>query len=156
MLAAEAPFRLFMDADGSTGIQELEKLLPLAREHDVVIGSRRSEGSSISVRQSHMREFLGATLFRNISGALLGLPWQDTQNGFKLFSARAADELFSELQTTGWAFDLEILLRANALGLSVAEVGIEWRNDPRSKMTLPHMVRMLVDVWRLREFRVDR
>jgi dolichyl-phosphate beta-glucosyltransferase len=91
MLAASGELRLFMDADGSTGIEELRKLLPYTQQgYDVVVGSRRVEGALIKEKQTVIREILG-WVYRALAGAVVSTNVQDTQNGFKLFSAEAAN-----------------------------------------------------------------
>jgi dolichyl-phosphate beta-glucosyltransferase len=149
MLYAKGRARLFMDADNSTSIEQVEKLIPyLQNGYDVVIGSRRCPGALVDVQQNPVREFLGS-VFRAIANLLVPLPYYDTQNGFKLFSSGAAQALFTELQTKGWSFDVEVLARAGWQGLKVKEVPIVWINDDRSHLSLTGMIRMLVDLARI-------
>lgn len=150
MLAARGTARLLMDADNSTAIEHLDRLLPeLKNGFDVVIGSRRVPGARIAIPQSFFRELSGS-IFRAIVHQMLPISVADTQNGFKLFSAEAADAIFHAAQMTGWAFDVEILLLAERLGFRVGEVPITWHNDGRSKVRPHHMAHMLFDVFRLR------
>jgi len=150
MLAAHGTYRLFMDADGSTDIGEIEKLLPWTiKGYDVVIGSRRITGAKIQVKQNPLRELLGHT-FRTMTRLLVPLEFEDTQNGFKLFSENAALQVFKRLRTEGWSFDVEVLLAAQALGFKIKEVPITWVNDGRSRLTLVHMLRMLIDLLKIR------
>ena len=146
MLAAKGDVRLFMDADNSTSIEHVEELLPYLQDgYDVAIGSRRIEGAIILVTQSPIREALGAC-FRFIAHFLIPLDIKDTQNGFKLFSRNSSELLFKDLRTKGWGFDVEILSRAQKLGLRIKEVPIVWMNDGRSKMRFSHMIRIITDL----------
>lgn len=136
MARASGAVRLFCDADLSTPIEEIERLLPwLARGYDVAIGSRALPDSRVEVRQSALRESLGKS-FGRIAHALFGLDIRDSQCGFKLFSAKAAVSLFDAQRLDGYAFDVELLLLARRFGLAVREVGIRWRNDPGSHVSL--------------------
>lgn len=133
MLAASGEERLFTDADLSAPIEELPKL----REHltptcQVVIGSRAVAGSVIEAHQPGRRETMGRVYNRLLQFvALRGL--NDTQCGFKLFTAEAAQKCFGPLRTLRFGFDAEVLLRARRLGLGVAEVPVRWghREDSR-------------------------
>ncbi len=149
MLDAQGEARLFMDADNSTSIEQVDTLLPFLDAHDVVIGSRRITSAKILVPQPLFREALGFA-FRIITRILVPLPVVDSQNGFKLFSKRAAELLFSKLQTKGWSFDVEILLRAKHLGLRIKEVPIIWINDFSSRLRAKDVVKMLFELLRIR------
>lgn len=149
MLLAVGQRRLFMDADGSTDIREFDKLAPhVGQEFDVVVGSRRIEGASIKMPQHMMREMLGG-IFRTLMRILVPLEIYDTQNGFKLFSTQAAQDIFGALETKGWSFDIEVLLLAGKYGYRIKEVPIVWVNDNQSRLKWTHMFRMLFDVLRL-------
>ena len=146
MLNSVGKYRLFMDADGSTDIAHLPRMLAaLENGADVVVGSRHVEGSEIDVHQSPHREALGA-LFRQIVRTGFRLPINDTQNGFKAFTAEAAERIFRRLRVPGWAFDVEVLSIAKRLGYEMREVPIKWIDDNRSKMTLEQMPRMLFEL----------
>ena len=133
MLAASGELRLFTDADLSAPIEELPKL----REHlspsvQVVIGSRAVAGSVIEEHQPGRRETMGRVYNRLLQlVALRGL--HDTQCGFKLFTAEAAEQCFGPLRTLRFGFDAEVLLRARRLRLGIAEVPVRWghREDSR-------------------------
>jgi dolichyl-phosphate beta-glucosyltransferase len=149
MLSAQGRHRLFMDADGSTDIREYKKLAPfLDNGFDVVVGSRHVLGAHIQTQQSAFREILGG-VFRGGVHMLIPLTVKDTQNGFKLFSARAADDIFSRTQVTGWMFDVEVLYLAQQRGYRIKEVPIVWVNDAESRMRPSHMFTMLFDATRL-------
>jgi dolichyl-phosphate beta-glucosyltransferase len=149
MLAGKGEFRLFMDADNSTDISEIEKLLPYLKQgYDIVVGSRQIRGAEIKIKQNPMRAFLG-WVFRILVHILIPIDIQDTQNGFKLFSEKAAGAIFPTLKTTSWSFDVEALLKARKMDLKVKEVPIAWVNDRRSKMRPLQMAHMLIDLIRI-------
>lgn len=153
MLAARGAYRLFMDADGSTPIEEVDKLLAARAAAGsgaiVAIGSRRAPGARIEREQSLVRLALGRA-FRGIVEFVAPLGVVDSQNGFKLFSAEAAEAVFSRQTVFGWAFDVEILRIARRLGYELREVPVVWSNDRESRVTLPGMVRMLGEVLEIR------
>ena len=117
MLAARGRFRLFSDADLSTPIDEIDAMLGEMERggYDVVIASRALPESRLEVHQPRWREWSGR-LFNFLVRPISGLPFPDTQCGFKLFRAEAARRLFSRQRSDGWAFDVEILMLAKAFG----------------------------------------
>lgn len=150
MLQAVGDMRLFMDADNSTTIDHIERCFPrLARGADVVITSRRTEGSEVEIEQSKFREWLGA-VFRWLVRVAVPVGVSDSQNGFKVFTARAAKEIFERQTISTWAFDVEVLVLARAFGYKVDEVPIRWINDDRTHVTLRGMLRMLGEVMQIR------
>lgn len=141
---------LITDADLSTPIEDLEKLTAALADHDVAIGSRALEASRIGVRQAWYRQMMGKT-FNRLMRAITGVPFEDTQCGFKLFSARAAKAVFAEAAVDRFAYDVEALVLASRLGFSVAEVPVRWNNDADSKVRIVRdSSRMLLDVLRIR------
>jgi dolichyl-phosphate beta-glucosyltransferase len=150
MLAARGDRRLFMDADLSTPMEELPKLLAaLDAGADVAIGSRGLPESDLRKRQNLLRENMGKT-FNLLVRALVGAGFRDTQCGFKLFRREAAEDLFGRSSLEGFAFDVELLLLARGRW-KVSEVPIAWVNSPHSKVSpLLDSARMLADVCRLR------
>ncbi len=136
MLSASGDVVLFIDADLSTPIYELERFLPLITAGcDVVIGSRALDDSNITIRQNPVRETMGRVFNLLVRLIVIG-DYRDTQCGFKCFSAKAARKLFKDLKTRGFAFDVELLLRAKKLDLRVAEVGVEWRDSKDSSVRI--------------------
>jgi dolichyl-phosphate beta-glucosyltransferase len=129
MLAARGRRRLMSDADLSTPIEELPALGARMDEgYDVVIASRALPGARIEVRQPSYREAMGRLFNVLVRVAVLpGL--RDTQCGFKLFSAAAAQAAFAATRLDGFAFDVEALYVARRRGFRVAEVPVVWRND---------------------------
>ena len=135
MLAARGRRVLFSDADLSTPIAEVEKLLAtIENEHyDIAFGSRALPQSDLRVRQPWYREAMGRTF--NLMVRLVALHgFRDTQCGFKLFRREVAQELFRRQTITGFAFDVEILFMAVKRGLRVKEAPVTWINSPRSKV----------------------
>lgn len=138
MLKAEGDVIIFTDADLSTPIEEVEKVIrELSSGYPVVAGSRQHPGSVICVRQSWLRETMGKT-FNWLVRSLLGLPFRDTQCGFKGFSREPAKEIFSRTRIDGFAFDVEVLLVAQRLGYPVKDIPISWTNSPASKVKILH------------------
>ncbi|HUU00776.1 MAG TPA: dolichyl-phosphate beta-glucosyltransferase [Myxococcota bacterium] len=151
MLAARGDFRLFMDADSSTGIEEIDKFWDyFAAGSDIVIGSRALGDSVVTRRQTSLR-YAAGMVFRPLRRALVIGGIKDTQCGFKCFRANAAEEIFTRAQADGFVFDVEALFIARRLGFSVAEVPVVWTNDPDSKLnTLRDSLKMF---WGLLEIR---
>jgi dolichyl-phosphate beta-glucosyltransferase len=151
MLGATGELRLFTDADGATPIAELKRLEPaLAAGADVVIGSRALLDQAVAVRARPHRVAAGRIF--NWLVARLGLrDVADSQCGFKLFRAAAAERLFRQLETPGFGFDVELLLRAQAAGCRVVEVAVNWVDQAGSKVgVLRSGPRMLVEALRAR------
>jgi len=150
MLAAKGRYRLFMDADNSTSIEHFELMKPILESgSEIIIGSRRVKGAKIAVHQSWLRENSGR-LFNFTVRIINGLPYSDTQAGFKVFSNAAAEKIFKLQSLSGWAFDIELLLLANKLGYKIREVPIIWKNNSNSRVRFSGMIKMLIDVLRLR------
>jgi dolichyl-phosphate beta-glucosyltransferase len=150
MLAAMGERRLMTDADLSTPIEELPRLMrELDDGAEVAIGSRAVAGARIEVHQPAYREVMGRVFNRMVQLLLLpGL--KDTQCGFKLFSARAATETFGASRLDGFSFDVEVLFIARRRGLRVVEVPVVWRNDEASRVSLGGGGAAFVDLFRIR------
>jgi dolichyl-phosphate beta-glucosyltransferase len=150
MRAATGERALVLDADMST---PLEDVVPLTRALDagcdLAIGSRSIPGSRVLVHQPLYRELMGKT-FNVLLRLLTGVPWRDTQCGFKLFSVAATRPLFDLQRIDGFAFDAELCVNARRLGLGVAEVPIRWVNHPDTHVTLVRSsLRMLLDLFHI-------
>lgn len=139
MRVATGEQRLFADADGATPIAELKRLeAALAGGADVAIGSRALSHPGVVVRARPHRKLAGRVF--NVLSTRLGLAGlEDTQCGFKAFTAAAAEDLFPRMVTKGFGFDVELLLRARARGWRVSEVAVNWTDQRGSK------VRVLTD-----------
>ncbi len=146
MQVAQGDFRLFMDADNSTKINEVEAFLETAEKGaDIVVASRRIAGSKIAVHQGLFRDFLGG-VFRFIVHVLVPVGVSDSQAGFKLFSRRSSVALFSRQTIFRWAFDVELLAIARLMKMKIAELPITWKNDSDSKVKFSGMMRMLMEL----------
>jgi dolichyl-phosphate beta-glucosyltransferase len=151
MLAARGDYLLFADADCSTPIQELDKLLAAVRDGgaDLAIGSRAATGSEALNRSTVRR--IATTGLRLLAQKLLRTRVEDTQCGFKLFARPAARRLFAHQTIDGFSFDLELLFLAHRTGMRVAEVPVRWYDAPGSKVEpLKEAHRFLRDVFRIR------
>jgi dolichyl-phosphate beta-glucosyltransferase len=143
MLASRGAVRIMCDADGSMPATELPKLLaPIAAgKASIAIGSRYVEGAAQHTQPAWRR--LWSRLCNKVIQAALVPGVRDTQCGFKAFTAQSAHELFTKATINGWAFDLEVLAIAKRSGHEVAEVGVQWTDDARSK------VNPLKDLWKV-------
>jgi glycosyltransferase involved in cell wall biosynthesis len=151
---AEAAGRwiLMTDADLSAPIEEHRKLAATARDDDldIVIASRGLADSQIEVRQAWVRQTMGKT-FNVLMRAMTGLPFRDTQCGFKLMDRRRVLPLFEKMVVDRFAFDIELLYLAVRYGLSVREIPVVWRNEPQSRVNMiTDPINMLRDVARVR------
>jgi glycosyltransferase involved in cell wall biosynthesis len=152
MLEADGEWRLFTDADLSAPIEELDKLLAAAKKDDasVALGSRALDRSLIQVHQSFFRETAGR-VFNLLMRLLTGLPFWDTQCGFKLFTARAAQEVFQRQRLEGFGFDVEALFIARKLRFRTVEVAVRWSHAEGTKVRmLKDSVGMFADLARVR------
>lgn len=150
MLSATGDIRLFMDADNSTKVDEILGFLPFFEKgYDVVIGSRRINGSVIATHQGFLRDFLGG-VFRFIVHTLVPLGLTDSQCGFKAFTAKSAEQIFNRQTIYRWAFDVEILALARKFDFKVQEAPITWVNDSESHVKLSGMIKMLFEIFQIR------
>jgi len=148
MLAAKAEWSLFTDADLSAPIEELDKLwLAIGKEPaEVAIGSRALNRALIGVHQSVFREY-GGRVFNLVLRAVTGLPYWDTQCGFKLFRTDAAHEIFRRQRAEGFGFDAEVLFIARHLGYRILEIPVRWNHVEGTKMRLfADTLRMMLDL----------
>jgi glycosyltransferase involved in cell wall biosynthesis len=153
MLVAAGETRVFMDADNSTDIRELDQLTRAAerdrRRPEVVIASIGTSGASVEQSQSGLRSAMGRA--GNLVIRSLVLPGiRDSQRGFKVFSARAAEAIFPRCRIDGWAFDVEVLVIARALGFDVLEVPVRWTHRDDSRVRATAYGAVLRDVWSIR------
>ncbi|MFL5898132.1 MAG: glycosyltransferase [Solirubrobacterales bacterium] len=151
---AEGEYVLLADVDLSTPLRELSKLTAaLERGADIAIGSRAVPGAVVERGPLH-RKVLGNT-FNAAVRAMTGLPVRDTQNGFKLFPTEAVKRYAAQQTSPGFAFDVELLMRAQREGLRIAEVPILYLHDARSSVRVvsasPRMLREVAGLaYRLR------
>lgn len=155
VLAATGDLVLVTDADLSTPIEDAGLLLEAIQRQGgrgVVIGSRAVAGANVEVHQNVVREMMGK-VFNRIVRTLTGLPFADTQCGFKLMARADVAPIFEKSRIDGFSYDVELLFVAVRRGLPVSEVPVTWRNAPGSKVgMLGDPLRMLRDVWRIRRW----
>ncbi len=155
--ATKGDFVLVMDADLSTPMEELEKMMPYLSGggFDIAIGSRALALSDIIREQPWWRQSMGKMFNRIVKMLVIG-DFEDTQCGFKLFHGKLARNLFGEAKIDRFAYDVEILALAKRNGFRIKEVPIRWINSPDSRVNpLKDSLRMLVDLIRIR-FAVGR
>lgn len=151
---AKGALRLFMDADGSTSIAHLDKFLPeFERGCDVVIGSRDVSGAHIQVHQPRYREVLG-NMGNWLIRFVLGLwAYPDTQCGFKMVTAKAADAIASRMVVDRFGFDFELIALAQKLGYTIKQMPVRWLNEEGSsvKLTGPNgYIQVFIDLFKTR------
>ncbi|MBU0648037.1 glycosyltransferase family 2 protein [Patescibacteria group bacterium] len=135
MLGAYGRWMLFMDADLATPIEELDKFWQYTTNYDVIFASRHLLKDSIKTRQPWYRHAFGRTANLFIQAMLLpGI--KDTQCGFKLFSANAAEDLFTRLSIYGFSFDIEILTLADTLDYPIKETPVIWYDKPHGTVNV--------------------
>jgi dolichyl-phosphate beta-glucosyltransferase len=134
MLAATGYYRFMMDADLSMSVEEINKFLPPRLDVPVAIASREAPGAQ-RIDEPPTRHLLGRMF--NILVRTIVLPGlQDSQCGFKCFSAEAAERVFPLQTLTGLSFDVEVLAIAQNLGLDLREVPIRWTYEPGSRINM--------------------
>ncbi|MDP3799909.1 MAG: glycosyltransferase family 2 protein [bacterium] len=153
MLEAKGEYRVFTDADNSTDIKHLEKMIPKFKEGlHVVIGSRDYKdaiGATQAIPQPAFKRLLGnmGNIFIQVV-AVFGI-W-DTQNGFKGFSAEAANKIFSKATINRWGFDVEVLALARKFKYKISIIPIYWENDAESHVKLSGYLGVLRDTVKVR------
>lgn len=157
MLGSQGRIVLFTDMDQATPIDQLDKFLPQFEQgFDIVIGSRQGRKGAPFVRK------LSAWGFSVLRRIILGLPFKDTQCGFKAFNKKSVDKIIPEiknewgvLHTKGGAvnagFDVEILYLAKKYGFKIAEVGVEWNYvDTERVQVIKDALAAIYDMLRIR------
>ncbi|MCD6094381.1 glycosyltransferase family 2 protein [bacterium] len=155
MLNAKGDYRLFMDADNSTTIDQIEKMWPwFERGYDIVIGSRDIKGAVLDPPQPLYRRLVGKIfrLARDIICDIWGI--YDTQCGFKCFKKEVVETIFPKLRIERFAFDVEILLLAKMHGFKIKEIPVYWRNNPDSKVKFKSAIRMGLDLFKIRWYQL--
>jgi dolichyl-phosphate beta-glucosyltransferase len=137
LLAARGDVALFSDADLSTPIEELDKLVkPIQNgEYDVTFGSRALDRSLIGTHQPWRRE-QGGKVFNLVVRTLTRLPFWDTQCGFKAFNMKKFRPLLEKMRIERFGFDVEFLFVANLHGLRLKEIPVRWNHDERTKVNV--------------------
>jgi len=151
MLEAKGDWILSTDADLSAPIDELPKLLAAAEQKGaaIAIGSRALDRTLIGVHQSQWREMSGI-VFNGVMRLITGLPFADTQCGFKLFRRDAAGRVFKRQRLDGFSFDVEDLFIAQTLKIPAIEVPVRWNNVEGTKVGLVQGIASFLDLLRIR------
>jgi glycosyltransferase involved in cell wall biosynthesis len=152
LMASRAPIALFSDADLSTPIEELPKLVSEIESGaaDLTFGSRALDRSLIGVHQPRRRE-MGGRAFNTVLRLATGLPFWDTQCGFKAFRMSVCRPLIDAGTIDGFGFDIELLYEAYRAGLRMREVPVRWDHREGSKVNfLRDGSRMLRDIFTVR------
>ena len=153
LLAARGDVALFSDADLSTPITEAPKLVDpiLSGQFDVTFGSRALDRKLIGVHQPWRREQAGR-VFNLVVRLATGLPFWDTQCGFKAFRMGVCQPLVEAATVDRFGFDVELLYLAFRAGLRLKEVPVRWDHNEGSKITLASdSMRMLSEVGLIRQ-----
>jgi dolichyl-phosphate beta-glucosyltransferase len=152
VLVTKGDFVLVMDADLSTPMDELRKLMPYLSDggFDIAIGSRALALSDIIRKQPWWRRGMGK-MFNKIVKMLVIGDFRDTQCGFKMFKGEIARSLFGEAKIDRFAYDVEILALAKKKGYGIKEVPVRWINSPESRVDpVKDSLQMLADLVRIR------
>ena len=150
MLEAKGEYRFMCDADLSMPVEEVIKFIPPALDNfDIVIASREAKGA---VRYDE-------PLYRHLGGRVINFLIQlfilpglnDTQCGFKCFSAKVADDIFKLQTLPGWSFDIELLYIARRHQYAIQEIPIDWVHHRETKVSVVRdAIRMIQDIFRIR------
>lgn len=151
MQVSRGDWVLFTDADLSSPIEELDKLWAAVEKSkaDGAIGSRALDRKLVGVHQPKLREFSGR-IFNLCMRIVTGLPFKDTQCGFKLFSRRLTDIVKERQQLDGFGFDVELLFIARQHKFNVLEVPVRWNNAEGTKVSLLSGITAFADPLRIR------
>ena len=150
MLAAKGEYRFMCDADLSMPVAEIPKFIPpTISNSDIAIASREAKGA-VRYDEPSYRHLGGRVI--NFLIQLFILPGlNDTQCGFKCFSAKIADDIFNLQTLNGWSFDIELLYIARRHKYTVQEIPIHWVHHPETKVSaVRDAIRMIQDIFRIR------
>jgi glycosyltransferase involved in cell wall biosynthesis len=152
LLQAKGDVVMFTDADLSSPIEEAELLFAALEDGaDVAIGSRWLDKQRQTIHQPLYRRFFGRC-FNWVTRKVIGLPYKDTQCGFKAFKREAAQTIFRLQTIERWGFDPEILFIARKLKYKVVEVAVTWGHDERSRISyLRDGLKMLEEIAQIRK-----
>ncbi|MFH1182984.1 MAG: dolichyl-phosphate beta-glucosyltransferase [Candidatus Moraniibacteriota bacterium] len=152
MLAAKGAYRLFMDADNAVTIDQIEQFSPHFEDPEVgiVIGSRDIKGANVKVHQPYWKELfgnMGNVLIQAVTG-LWGI--KDTQCGFKIITAKAAELVFPMMTINRWGFDFEMLTLMKKLGFKIAEAPVVWVDSGVTGVNLRAYLNTLRELFKVR------
>ncbi|MEK7598253.1 MAG: dolichyl-phosphate beta-glucosyltransferase [Patescibacteria group bacterium] len=154
LLEAKGDYRVFLDADGSTSITHLDSFLPeFEKGFEVVIGSRKIKGAFVQIHQPKYREIMGE-MGNWLIRIVLGLwSYPDTQCGFKMMTARAAEAVGTRMVVDRFGFDFEWIILAKKMGFKVEQMPVRWLNEEGSSVSLtgPNgFIQVLIDLFKTR------
>jgi dolichyl-phosphate beta-glucosyltransferase len=136
MLASQGRYALFTDADLSTPIEELDKILPWFEQgYDIVQGSRKMPGAAVERHQPWLRENMGK-VFTWLSNFIARVDVRDVTCGFKCYRAEVAHDLYGRQQIYDWSFDAEIIYIARLSHYKLKEVPVRWFDERGTKVHL--------------------
>ncbi len=148
VLASQYEWILFMDADNSTDISELDKFRKYSDDYDILIASRALGDSHVIVKQKKLKIILGR--FGNlIIRWLIDRRIRDTQCGFKLFNKKVKP-LFEKLTIAGFGFDFELIWLVKKNNFSIKELPVTWANDYSSSVKWWHYPKVFLEVFKVR------
>ena len=146
---ARAPLVGYVDADGSTRMEEMLRLFSSLSRADGAIGSRWVDGSTLKVKQGFLRR-IESRGFNLLIRLLFRLSFHDTQCGAKVFKKQAIDAVLPSMVSHGFEFDVELLWQLKEAGFHIEEIPIEWQNKGDSRVQKRDMLRMLAGLLRVR------
>jgi len=151
MLKAQGDYRLFTDADNATTIDHIEKMMPFFEQgYDVVIGSIALKGSTVASGSEPLWRRVFGTM-GNLFIQIMAVPGiYDTQRGFKIVTAKAAEDIFPKMTIDRWGFDIEMLVLARKFKYKIKEVPVNWKNDPNSHVGLKAYLQVLMETVKIR------
>ena len=152
-LAAGGDIVLFMDADGSTPADEIEKNLKFLSEgYDIIIGSRVLQSPTSTVKALLYRKSMG-WIFNFLVSTFLIKGIKDTQCGFKMFRRPIIRPLWENISILGFGFDLEVLFLAQQMNYKIKEVSVSWKHVENSKVDLvKDSWKMMVNIFQIRSW----
>ncbi len=144
---ANMEYVIFIDADGAISPDQIPRMLEKFPENDFVVGTRNLKEST--VKKSAFRWVLSFG-FNNYVNCLFQMKFSDYLCGFKGFKTKFAKELFSNLKSQRWIFDVELFYKAKKLKLKYFELPIVWNEAEESNMTFKAIVKMFFELISLR------
>ena len=153
---ATGDYVLFMDADLSTDISAIERVVELSKDnYDLIIGSRHAKGSVIKKKQPFLRVFIGWCC-RVLVKMLFRTKLKDTQCGFKAIKTDVAKKIVEKQQITNFAFDVEYIYIARLNNLTMKEIGIVWSDDRGSTVNpFKSSIKFFKDIVFIRKHKKD-
>ncbi len=157
VLAAKGNIVVFSDADFSTPIEEIDKLLGKLNDgFDIAVGSRALDRRLVKTKQNFIRESMGR-IFNVLVRKTLSLNITDTQCGFKAFQLPTSRNIFERSRIFDYGFDVELLYLARKEDLKIAELPVLWYNHPDSKVhPIKDSIAMFVDLFKIRLFHAQK